>query len=66
MVFKVYDTDSPAGDVWLLNIISRVGVRNMIADSSEPNKVQVGNDQEMAQSERYSHFIDRGVGKKLK
>ena len=29
-------------------------------------KVQVGNDQEMAQSERNSHSINRGVGKKLK
>ena len=27
------------------------------------NKVQVGNDQEMAQSERTSHSINRGVGK---
>ena len=26
-------------------------------------KVQVGNDQEMAQSERNSHSINRGVGK---
>ena len=26
-------------------------------------KVQVGNDQEMAQPERYSHSINRGVGK---
>ena len=26
-------------------------------------KVQVGNDQQMAQSENYSHFINRGVGK---
>ena len=26
-------------------------------------KVQVSNDQDMAQSERYSHSIDRGVGK---
>ena len=29
-------------------------------------KVQVGNDQEMAQSERNSHSTNRGVGKKLK
>ena len=28
--------------------------------------VQVGNDQEMAQSERNFHSINRGVGKKLK
>ena len=28
--------------------------------------VQVGNDQEMAQSERKSHSINRGVGKKTK
>ena len=26
-------------------------------------KVQVGNDQEMAQSERNSHSVNRGVGK---
>ena len=26
-------------------------------------KVQIDNDQEMAQSERYSHSINRGVGK---
>ena len=26
-------------------------------------KVQVGNDQEMAHSERNSHYINRGVGK---
>ena len=28
--------------------------------------IQVGNDQEMAQSERNSHSIYRGVGKKTK
>ena len=28
-------------------------------------KVQIGNDQEMAQSERNSHSINRGVGKNL-
>ena len=28
-------------------------------------KVEVGNDQEMAQSERNSHFKNRGVGKHL-
>ena len=27
-------------------------------------EVKVGNDQEMAQSERNSHFVNRGVGKK--
>ena len=30
------------------------------------NKVQVGDGQEMAQSERNSHSINRGVGKKTK
>ena len=29
-------------------------------------KVQIGNDQEMAQSERNSHSINRGLGKKTK
>ena len=29
-------------------------------------KVQIGNDQEMAQTEKYSHSINRGVEKKLK
>ena len=29
-------------------------------------KVQVGNDQEMVQSERNSHSINRAVGKKIK
>ena len=29
-------------------------------------KVQVGSDQEMAQSERYSHSINRGMEKKKK
>ena len=38
MIFDVYDTDSPAGEVWLLTFISRVEVRYMIEDSSKPNK----------------------------
>ena len=37
MFFEVYDTDSPAGNVWLLNIYFAREVRNMIADSSKPN-----------------------------
>ena len=40
--FEVYDTDSPVGEVWPLNItfISSVEVCNMIADSSKPNKLR--------------------------
>ena len=34
--------------------------------SIDLKKVQIGNDQEMAQSERNSHSINQGVGKKLK
>ena len=53
--------------------ISLVEVRNMIVDTSKPNKlrnvhykkVHVGNDQEKVQSERSSHSKNRG-GKKTK
>ena len=31
--------------------------------SDKSTNVQIGNDQEMAQSERNSHSINRGVGK---
>ena len=33
-------TNSPFGEVWSSNIISSVEVRNMIANSSKPNKLQ--------------------------
>ena len=38
MFFEVYDTDSPVGDLWPLNIYFEV--RNMIADSSKSNTLQ--------------------------
>ena len=41
MFFEVYDTDSPAGEVWLLNIyFAHIKARNTIADSSKPNKLR--------------------------
>ena len=36
---------------------------NTVERSEDIKKVQIGNDQEMAQSERNSHSINRGVGK---
>ena len=42
MFFEIYDTVSPAGEVWLLNIyFARVTVRYMIAASSKPNKLHM-------------------------
>ena len=39
MFFEVYDTDSPVGEVWPLNIYFEE-VCNMMADSSKPNKLR--------------------------
>ena len=40
---------------------NKVGIE--MADIQTHEKVKVGNDQEMPQSERNSHSINRGVGK---
>ena len=38
MFFQVYDTDSPGGEVWLLNIYFLfIKVCYMIADPNKPN-----------------------------
>ena len=37
--FRDSDFDRPAGEIWLLQIYF-VEVRNMLAESSEPNKLQ--------------------------
>ena len=50
--FEVYDTDSPAEEIWLLNIYYA------------HRKVQVSKDQEKARSEKDSHSKNRD-GKNL-
>ena len=50
----------------LLNRVSRFWFKLSRSTASNFQKVQVGNDQEMAQSERNSHSTNRGVGKKTK
>ena len=52
LIWEVYDTDSPAGEGYMLTFISHMHI-----------KVQVGNDQEKAQSENDHHSKNRG-GKK--
>ena len=39
--------------------------RNTVDVENIKEKVQIGNDQKMTQSERNSHSINRGVGKNL-
>ena len=41
-------------------------IMSLCVFSISNKKVQIGNDQEMAQSERKCHSINQGVGKKLK
>ena len=49
----------PHYNLYILFVITAAGV----VPCGRPKKVQVGNDQEMAQSERNSHSIYQGVGK---
>ena len=40
MFFDVYDTECPAGEVWLLHVEPVCYMLNMIADSSKPNMLR--------------------------
>ena len=54
----VLHSDTVCGHVNLDWSIRKLAARNNVC-----RKAQVGNDKEMAQSERNSHSINRGVGK---
>ena len=58
----------PLGCHDMRNVLSNVSWADsdfliLVVDQSVMKKVQVGNDQEMAQSERNSHSTNRRVGK---
>ena len=61
MIFEVYDNDSPT--VYVSEILSNHEMFNTCSFLNGYRKVQVGNDQEKAQSERDFHYKNRG-GKK--
>ena len=48
------------------SIINEINETNNVTKiTANTKKVQIGNDQGMAQSERNSHVLNRGVGKNL-
>ena len=50
-------------DSWLSRSKAHILLEETANVSHGWKKVQVGSDQEMAQSERNSHFTNRGIGK---
>ena len=60
-IMDIVSVPTPLGGWHTAGIFS--GHWQQIEMSRDETKVQVGNDQEMAQSERNSHSVNRGVGK---